>query len=153
MELFHYTSLLHIRQILQCRFLDVTHNGLHPMSNGSGPPVVWLTSDAGAHQRWMEGSIVNKGEFRLTVSVPDDEAHHWPAWSKEHGIHPDWYQALADAGGDPETWFVVARRIVNRDWFKLERLTADGFIEVQRRKGALRPRLPTHGHTHQRATV
>lgn len=61
----------------------------------------------------------DKTVVRITVEVPDDEAHHWPEWSRRQGIRNMLYKALALAGGDPEQWWVVARPIPREEWVEI----------------------------------
>jgi len=122
MKLYHFTSRFHMPLLLARRAIKTTHNNLHPVKQ-IGPEVVWLTN-LGSYemQLWAEGSVVNKAEFRITVELPEGQAHHWPIWSRKHGIDEGWYEALGQCGV-PQSWFVVERPIGINEWVSVERFS------------------------------
>lgn len=120
MKLFHYTSRLHWPSIVQQRLIRTTHNSLEPFAE-RGPQVVWLTgNDAYQEQDWAAGSFVDKTEIRITVEIPEADAHLWSVWSREHSIKEHWYAALGQYG-NPDEWVVVERPIPISEWAEVHR--------------------------------
>jgi hypothetical protein len=66
----------------------------------------------------VQVTFPNKTEIRITVEVPDIDAHPWSRWSREQGIRNMWYRRLAEAGGDPNRWWVVTRPIPRSEWIE-----------------------------------
>jgi len=131
MKLFHFTCNAHWPSILQQGLLRPTESNIHMRHPHYGPDVVWLTTCPESHQPWMHslsvdlvlgvrartpGDYIDKGRIRLLVEV--ETAHHWPRWSREHGIKKRWYRALAHTGGDPLTWYVSETPVYTRDWLE-----------------------------------
>lgn len=154
MLLYHYTdyeySWLRIQESGHLKTTDAVIN----LRDHRKQPVrvVWLTSGEPEHQHWhqMDEStleelararglargtlqVANKLEVRITVDVPvgPGGAEHYPAFAKRYGVSRKDYRRLADTGGDPETWYVVPRRIYQKEWIKAE-LTENGTILWQR---------------------
>src|SRR5437660_338378 len=127
MNLYHYTARELLTPILDTGFLRVTESNLSDTRQHAGPDVVWLTDDPETRNAgWAavpvvdrEGRILRfdptiKLAVRITVDVPD--AVSWREWARAHGIQNIWYRHLAQAGGDPEQWWVVERPIESREW-------------------------------------
>jgi hypothetical protein len=96
-------------------------HGLRPIGTHVGPDVVWLTSsEVPDSTATTDGPGGRKGDIRVEVDVPQDEAFHWPEWSREQGIHPKWYDILGFEA-DPESWWVVPRDIPHTEWVAIER--------------------------------
>lgn len=117
MQLYHYTHRDHLATILMTRFLKVTESNISFHAEHAGPDVVWLTDqDNPRFLGSMLTHVWDKTSVRITVDVPD--AHHWPTWSRAHGISEDTYRALARKGM-PKTWYVVERPIRSVEWVEI----------------------------------
>lgn len=141
MNLYHYTSSLHFAKIMVDGHLRVSESNISLRAARAGPDVVWLTGSSDPkRQGWGVGRDVrtvdqdgqpialralDKTEIRFTVAIPRAEAHHWPQWSRQHGIARATYNALAAAasGSNPEDWWVVQRPIPRGEWRAVERWT------------------------------
>ena len=122
MKLYHFTSVGHISRILDVGLITTTNSNIWP--DGGGPPVVWLTKNDSHKQEWAHGAaegILTKWGIRITVDIPKNEAHPWPAWSKEREITKKWYDALDRvSGGNAKNWYVVERPIQKDEWAAVE---------------------------------
>lgn len=127
MLLYHITSVLRWEKIRKDGYLRTTESNIRP--DGSGPRVVWLTDNPEPEQGWQATEYIprqllplvdTKDSIRITVSLPEDEPQHWPAWSKKRGIARWWYVTLAKTGGDPTQWWVITRRIPFREIVRVE---------------------------------
>jgi hypothetical protein len=109
--LFHWTAptTSHLGAILHDRAIWPSESNLRP--DGSGPPVVWLTTNSEPGHQWSDGSPL-KNAARMSIKVGD--AKPWSQWAIEHGINPTWSDALGRAGGDPDAWWVLERPV--RPW-------------------------------------
>jgi hypothetical protein len=122
MLLYHFTSQVHLINILTENRLRLTESNVKP--NGDGPRVVWLTDNPRPRQGWQRGSAVYKGRIRITVEV--DDAQKWTEWAKRRGSPPFWMAALIEAAkGDDDPapgdhWYVVTHTIPYRQWRKIE---------------------------------
>jgi SEC-C motif len=132
--LYHYTAPTtgHLGGILELGQITTTESNLSSEVSNAGPPVVWLT-DSGSpdDQRWAVGPELNatgtetgdpallpsaiKTRAVLIVELAAEKVHHWPAWSKAHGIDSVIYEGLARTGGDPRSWWVAVEPISRRD--------------------------------------
>jgi hypothetical protein len=102
MKLYHYTmpGTSHLGGILAEGMIRTTESNMVP--DGSGPRVVWLTDSDWSEKKWAAG--LPKADARIEVEV--DDAERWSDWATEYGMNVLWMAALADSGGDPESWFV-----------------------------------------------
>jgi hypothetical protein len=124
MKLYHYTSREHIAFIAAARTIKVTE--LHLGGQGqehAGLDVVWLTKDRNHKQGWQRLPAVfdgtDRSAVRITVEVPEAEAHSWRDWALEHGIEAALLDALAGSGG-ADDWFVVERPVPEDEWVSVE---------------------------------
>ena len=125
--LYHYTSTYHFTLIRQMGHLRLTDSNIDLF--GGGPGVVWLTTTSAAAGNGLEGSALDKSEIRFEVPTAGLPIHHWPVWSREQGIDEGWYNALASAGGNPETWWVCTAPIeMHRT--KVTVRTPEGYLPV-----------------------
>ncbi len=135
MLLYHYTSHSHHwPQILEDGYLRRTDTVLDLTRPGrQDVQVVWLTTADPDAQQWQIGSSVDKLAVRIVVDVPlgPGGAEHYPGFAKRHKVGRTTYRGLAAAGGDPEAWYVVSRRIYQKEWVKAE-LTSDGTVLWER---------------------
>ena len=60
--------------------------------------------------------MVDKTEVRITVEIPDADAHRYSKWRQRQGVSNALYRALADTGGDPSRWWIVERAIPSSEW-------------------------------------
>jgi hypothetical protein len=97
-----------------------TYNMWHILPNGESRIVDTRTLDV------FPLPWIDKSAIRFTVSVPAYAVHHWPAWSRQHGIDPTWSAALGK-GNNPNDWYVVLREIPRAEWVRIER-TATGEV-------------------------
>ncbi len=113
-RLYHYTAptTSHLGSILAEGRIRTTESNISSSQEHAGPDVVWLTdSDDPAEQEWVTDVSPFKRLAVLVVELPPDRVHHWPPWSREHGIEDAVYEGLAATGGDPESWWVTTTPI------------------------------------------
>lgn len=129
--LYHFTSPMHIGEILRSGHIDVTESNVDPFVPHAGPDVVWLTSDPdpGKHL-WSGGGF--KLQFRITMFGSGLGAVHWPEWARKHEIDDRWYEALANSGGDPETWWVTERPVTSLFWIAVEEYQGGRYVPFKR---------------------
>ncbi len=132
--LYHYTAptTSHLGGILETGVITTTESNLSSEVSSAGPAVVWLTdSGSSADQRWAAGPELDatgaetgdpallpsaiKTRAVLIVELAAEKVHHWPAWSRAHGIDSVIYEGLARTGGDPQSWWVAVEPIGRRD--------------------------------------
>lgn len=130
--LYHFTCLLHTRNILLSGVLRTTESNISPDIPHAGPDVVWLTDQPSFNQLCVEipaerlrravasglsAADIDKKAVRFTVDVAD--AMPWAAFAKQHGAKKSWLRDLAKAG-DPKTWFVLPRPIHRAEWVSVD---------------------------------
>ena len=134
MRLYHYTSVRHVKEILKSGVIRTTCSDIQP--DGAGPAVVWLTSNAKSKQEWTEGEVPNflfeKYGVRITVEIPEKEAHRYPEWSRKVGIDPKWFKLYTERDSDFGNWYVVTRAIGRSEWRDVEMW--EGFQNNQTRE-------------------
>ena len=122
MKLHHFTSVRRMKEILKKRVIQTTSSDIQP--DGSGPAVVWLTSNPKPKQEWTESEAPNflfeKYGIRITVEIPEREAHRYPEWSREMGIDPKWFKFYTERDKDFGSWRVVTRPIGMSEWRDVE---------------------------------
>lgn len=118
MILYHYTSRYHLPRIEADGQLRTTESNARLDREHAAPDVVWLTTADWGPQGWQVGSVVDKGEVRLTVRVPN--AERWDRWARRHGVPAEVKAALAASGGDWRSWYVSERAIPREDWLAVE---------------------------------
>lgn len=107
--LYHYTSGIHLPEILSSGHLRLTESNIE--ISGAGPGVVWLTTTIDPGGNGLDGGY-DKGSVRLTIDASGLPVHHWPTWAFEQGIEGYWYDALDKAGGNgSENWWVCTQPI------------------------------------------
>lgn len=125
MRLYHFTAptTSHLGGILQDRRISLTESNVLP--DGSGQKVVWLTKNPDPEvQKWV-APVPWKAKCRITVELPAKEVKKYPVWAKSQGIHPSWMAALAEAGGDPNDWYLSFQSISYKNIVAIE-LMIDG---------------------------
>ncbi|MBE0568341.1 MAG: hypothetical protein IH577_01515 [Deltaproteobacteria bacterium] len=122
MKLYHFTSVRHMRDIMRSGCIRTTYSDIQP--DGAGPAVVWLTSNPKAKQEWTEGGapvfLLEKYGIRITVEVPDKDAHRYPEWSRKMGVDPKWFKLYTEKDGDYGNWYVVTRPVGKSEWKTVE---------------------------------
>jgi hypothetical protein len=110
------------RDILKSGILRTTFSDIQP--DGAGPGVVWLTSNPDPKQGWTEGEFPNflfeKYGIRITVEVPEKEAHRYPEWARKMGIDPKWFKLYTERDIDFGNRYVVTRPIGRPEWRDVE---------------------------------
>lgn len=110
MILYHYTSARHLRAIARHGLTvgDVPTD----IRRGRGRVGVWFTSAATAGGHGLEGSAVNKKQYRLAVEIPDDSPLlvRWSDWAPKNAtaetigaLHST---AAEHEGEGPASWYV-----------------------------------------------
>src|SRR6266566_4101820 len=111
MVLYHYTAPVtsHLGSILQDGQIDTSISNVDIHQPGREElKVVWLSDSTDPDaQQWG----IEKTGAVLVVDLPEESVFHWPSWSRKQGIDPDIYDALAETGGDPESWWVTTQPI------------------------------------------
>jgi len=122
LKLYHFTSVRRMKEILRSGHIKTTYSDIQP--DGSGPGVVWLTSNPKPKQEWTEIEAQNflfeKYGIRITVEIPDKEAHRYSEWSREMGIDPKWYKFYSERDSSFGDWHVVTRPIGMSEWRDVE---------------------------------
>ena len=122
MRLYHFTSVRHVKEILKNGVIRTTYSDIRP--DGAGPAVVWLTSNSKPKQEWTEGEVPNflfeKYGMRITVEMPEKEAHRYAEWSRKMGIDPKWFKLYTERDSDFGSWYVVTRAIGRPEWRDVE---------------------------------
>lgn len=110
MILYHYTSARHLRGIAKYGLTvgDVPTD----IRRNRGRVGIWLTSAETAGGNGLEGSAVDKTQYRLAVELPDGSPHlvRWIEWAQKNAT-PDTVAALhATAekyeGQGPDSWYI-----------------------------------------------
>lgn len=119
MKLHHFTSAMHFRLIRAAGSIHTTESNLNML--GEGPRVVWLSDSDNRELQggWSSGSVLDKTDMRISVEVPDNEAHPWKEWARARNIEWWWEEALIRAGGGEDaakTWYVIERDIPRAEW-------------------------------------
>jgi len=122
MTLYHYTSISHLRQILEDGEIHLTaSNLLKPIAphivNGnfvdetdSYKPVVWFTSMldfSKAKGAGLEGSALDKTEAAIAVDLQSQNFVKWETWAKRNRIKTSWFNALKRTAPLWETFYVT----------------------------------------------
>jgi hypothetical protein len=122
LKLFHFTSVRHMADIMKSGCIRTTYSDIQP--DGAGPGVVWLTSNPKPKQEWTEGGapvfLLEKYGIRVTVEIPDKEAHRYPEWARRMGIDPKWFKLYTERDGDYGNWYVVTRPVGRPEWEAVE---------------------------------
>jgi hypothetical protein len=122
LKLYHFTSVRHMNDIMKSGCIRTTYSDIQP--DGAGPAVVWLTSNPEPKQEWTEGGapsfLLEKYGIRITVEIPDKDAHRYPEWSRKMGINPKWFKLYSEKDGDYGNWYVVTRPVGKTEWKAVE---------------------------------
>jgi len=122
LKLYHFTSVRHAKEILRSGVIRTTYSDIQP--DGSGPAVVWLTSNPKPKQEWARSEVPNflfaKYGIRITVDIPEKEAHRYSEWSRKMGIAPKWFKFYTERDIDFGSWYVVTRAIGRPEWRDVE---------------------------------
>jgi hypothetical protein len=146
MKLYHFTAIEHLPKILTDQKLARTWSNISLEEPGSGPQVVWLTTDrtperghglsagGGCVLTQEQAKIVgrragrylrfyDKMTVRFTAELPLSQVRLWRRWAREHGSSADTMQRLAEAGGS-DSWFVCEQEITAANWTAVETIRA-----------------------------
>lgn len=115
---YHYTSLLHLPDILASQRLTLTKSNIALTAARAGPDVLWLTrEDYRGKPGWAAAA---KGRVRITV-VPDAPVQRFDKWAKRHGISAGWLRNLETAAHERATkWHVTEEPVVADRWIRIE---------------------------------
>jgi hypothetical protein len=121
--LYHITCRAWAKKIVLEGRLRTGESSIRP--DGSGPKVVWFTTDPAPTQPWacverQRRSDAQKNTIRITVALPEGDAQWWPLWARARGISEIWYEAMAESGGNPDDWWVVTRPVPSREFVRIE---------------------------------
>jgi hypothetical protein len=125
MILHHFTSLQHLPFILKDGLLKPTESNIgspnpqwSPAGLAIGPDVVWfLDEEEPTFGHGLNGSIVDKGNVRITVEV--GYPVKWTDWQWTAKMHPAWKHHLLEAAGGPEAaehWYVIPAPVRKARW-------------------------------------
>jgi len=129
-NLYHYTSLYHLRQILKDGRIRVTCSNLkEPVNlrvvNGSlisdtddYKPVVWLSDKLDfmtAEDNGLKGSTVDKTECVLVIPFDATKYQRWNTWSKKNHMEAAWKNRLKQVAPGWPTWYVSEEEIPIND--------------------------------------
>lgn len=130
MKLYHYTSNFHIEAIMQ--------NGLSrgdvPITpTGLGENAVWFsTSPEPTEQGWVEGSIVDKTQIRITVNIPLSHPNlkKWTKYAAKR-LDPEWRSVLNHYGGGTEKqWYIYFGVVPPAQFVSIDYRTAKGYTTI-----------------------
>jgi hypothetical protein len=114
MILYHYTSGRHLRAIAKYGLTvgDVPTD----IKKERGRIGIWLTNSLKEHGHGLEGSGVNKQQYRLAVSINDGAPalHKWSDWASKHVTANtiSWLHTAAGRRANPDSWFIYFDVIV-----------------------------------------
>jgi hypothetical protein len=121
-KLYHFTSVRNMREIEKSGCIRTTYSDIRP--DGAGPGVVWLTTNPKPKQGWTEIDapvfVHERYGVRITVEVPEKEAHRHAEWAKRMGMDPKWFKLYTERDGDSGSWYVVIRPIARHEWKAVE---------------------------------
>lgn len=107
--LYHFTSLVHLREILLAGHLRP-----HPCeldASARWPALVWLTDDPDyLHQLWA-ASLVDKAATRIQVHTEGLAITPWTGSAVAGQIDATWRGVLERIGGNSTRWFYTRERI------------------------------------------
>lgn len=114
MELFHYTSLLHIRGIAKYGLTvgDVPTD----LVKNQGRVGVWLTDLGNPSDLGLDGSRVDKKRLRLSVQVSEASAvlHRWTDWADKN-VTPFTRVRLSEIAPTSKNWWIYLGVIPRKD--------------------------------------
>ena len=116
MKLYHFTSIIHYDEMQKIGQMKPT--GDVPITPGGGFRATWLTTDLNPkHQLWAKGSMLDKIQIRIEVNLkPDTEGlAYWPSLIPLFYMNESWVKALAEAGGNPKSWYIYVNYIALKD--------------------------------------
>jgi hypothetical protein len=104
MKLYHFTSKHHLHGI--GRYGLTIGDVPTDLQGNKGRCGVWLTSDSNPSGHGLEGSDVDKSQFRLTVDAPENPLLvRWVHWAANNAT-PLTVRGLHAAASGFETWYV-----------------------------------------------
>ena len=105
LTLYHFTSRRHLHGIAEFGLTvgDVPTD----IAKNRGRVGVWFTAARTAANNGLEGSVVDKTRFRLSVAFPDGSPllHKWTDWAKENCTFAT-VEALHRTAGAFDAWYV-----------------------------------------------
>lgn len=123
LTLYHYTSTMHLKQILADEEIKLTSSNLLPPINlrivngcavsdtDSYKPVVWFSSVLdfnAAALCGLAGSIVDKTEVAIMVVIrPPMIAHKWAEWAATNNIDKEWFDKLKATAPAWKTFYIT----------------------------------------------
>lgn len=121
MKLYHYTSTLHIGQIIDHGYLS---RGDIPLTNslkyGQEGHAVWFTTCdyANRNDHGLISPICDKSEIRFTADIPpsDPRLFKWLEFARLNKVKQGWYDVLNECGGGyADTWWLFVCPIATSD--------------------------------------
>lgn len=125
MNLYHFTSLPHLEEIIRSGTIQVTESNIgapwqdptYPYGSHAGPPVVHLmdVADPFAFDHGLGGAHYDKRQVRFEVNVPGIP---WMDWEWTATMSPRWRRILEEQAGQgaSDHWHVFPAPIRRRRW-------------------------------------
>lgn len=123
LTLYHYTSIYHLRQILEDQEIKRTCSNLIPpknpriennalvSDNDNYKPVVWFTSVldfSKAALCGVDGGLMDKTQVAIAVDVqPPLIAYKWDEWAIANGTDKEWFEAIKETAPQWHTFYVT----------------------------------------------
>lgn len=108
---YHYTSKVHVANILKSGHLKLTESNLkHDVELYK--PVVWLTTKAipNDFELGLDGSVVDKTEVKIIVK-PQKHFKTWTKFKKENApLNNKWIDVLEN-NRTPESWYISEKEV------------------------------------------
>lgn len=128
MNLFHFTSLPHLEEIIREGLIRTTESNIgapwqdpiYPYGTHAGPPVVHLMNSSAPFDfdHGLTGAMYDKRQARFEVNVPGIT---WDSWEWVEMMSPRWRAILEKQGGvgASEHWLVLPAPIRRRRWVSI----------------------------------
>jgi hypothetical protein len=141
-RLYHFTTHAWFAELVSVGAIATTW----PRKPGAAwpwPRVAWLTKQPDPdRQGWK---VAQTHEVRVTVDVPDSEAHPWSTCKGE--LPPETVSGLETSakvwGGNPADWYVVRRPIPTSEWIEVLDLDTNKVLKHSERARPVTKRPPT----------
>jgi hypothetical protein len=119
-ELYHYTTPLHLRSIVSEGVLRPTESNVSLLEEHAGPDVVWATDAPSLPEIGAHGLGPIKGGVRIAFRHP--RAVRWMEWPWRERMDPLWRDAMVSAGGGDaaaQHWWLVEGPVPMKLWESL----------------------------------
>lgn len=125
MNLFHYTSLPHMEEIIRAGAIHPSESNIgapwqdpiYPYGTHAGPPVVHLMDSPNPfeYDHGLTGATYDKRQVRFEVSIPGIP---WGAWEWTQRMSPRWRGILEEqaGAGASNLWRIFPAPISRRRW-------------------------------------